>query len=125
MKNKKSKELFAILILNKDEHRDELISNILDVSYKLTPKIGDIFITYLYANGDYTFSEKLSYVKSWKTIRGVENNFAKLIPKQNHIFRIVDISDIWNDDIDIRIEKEKKIFEKRILNLEKSKIQKL
>ena len=141
-KREKSKKLYGILILDSKESRDKNLSNILETEYKPEPTSESFYIA-----GDLDsvkLSNVFSYIKTWRTISGVERYRSKLLnifqknpnekissvfgKKNDDIFfseieiEIVDITSSWNDDVDRRIQKEIELCNLRIKRLNSLKI---
>ena len=99
---KKSQKFYAILVSTKSEIRDEKLSGLFGEEYQPDPDPDSLFVTYI--NDDKTFgkSNKLCHIKKWKTEAGVKKVFNSIEDK--NFLKIVEITDLWNEDIDRRIE---------------------
>jgi hypothetical protein len=154
-KREKSKRLYALMVIDKTEARDKSLSELLDIEYKVEASLISQFICgslgYLGA------THNLEYIKSWKTIAGVEkfrdnlqktlnNNPTKTlhlckfdlssymesgiistlgveeVPYSNIATQLVDITDLWNLDIERRIETENQRHELTLKRLDKKRI---
>jgi len=122
VKRAKSNRLYSIMIVDKKEHRDKSLSEILGEEYIPQADEKTKFVdTYQYVPL-YNDTKNLSQARTWKTIPGAERFLAKLKIKQEDTLQIVDITDLWNSDIDKRIDYERKLFENRVKHLNTLKI---
>jgi len=147
----KSKKLFAIIVLDKKELRDEFLSEILGQEYQIQLNGAN----YLY--GDYKRVHKtnyLAYTKTWKTESGAQKFLTTILDtteqvenirlqKKTHLkhpfddwgldsnknqdwkqfkFLVCDITEEWNQDIDRRIEREIQNSKKKVESLQKQKL---
>lgn len=147
----KSNKLYAIVVLDKAELRDEFLSDLLGEEYR--PKLDDAY--YLYGNYKRVYHTKyIAWTKTWKTKVGahkfldtildhttqVENIRLQKKTSQRHPFddwnldsngnrdwkefkyEVWEITEEWNKDIDRRIERETLNYKKKIESLEKQKL---
>ena len=122
VKRAKSNRLYSIMIVDKKEHRDKSLSEILGEEYIPQADEKTKFVdTYQYVPL-YNDAKNLSQARTWKTIPGAERFLDKLKIKQEDTLQIVDITDLWNSDIDKRIDYERKLFENRVKHLNTLKI---
>lgn len=134
----KSKKLYAILVLEKDEMRDKSLSKILDVKYNGQLSENSNFICGTTSHPTYT--KNLSYIKVWKTLSGATRFFNRVKEEARTIstllnrsykvqeigsigLELVEITELWNSDINKRIEKETLSYQKRIERLKQLKIE--
>ena len=109
---KKSNKLYGIMILDKEENRDQNLSKLLEMEY--TPKAKD----------KSTFISSTSILPYYEK-KGAENYLSKIKTgdtQQNKVLYVVEITDLWNIDIDERIKTQTKIFDSNIKHLNSLKI---
>lgn len=108
--------------VDKEEAREEILSDLLETAYDPKPKAGDLFVSSVGHYGDIHTHTNLAWAKFWKTKAGAENAFRRMKPDPGQKIKVVEITELWNADIDVRIENEIKMHEKRIESLLKKKI---
>jgi len=91
--------------IDKEEAREEILSDLLDTTY-----------------GNIHTNTNLAWIKVWKTKAGAEKAFRRMRPEPGQKLKVVEITELWNVDIDNRIEIEIKMHKKRIESLLKKKI---
>lgn len=146
----KSNKLYAIVVLDKAELRDEFLSDLLGQEYK--PKLEEAI--YLYGNYKRVYHTKyLAWTKTWKTESGAQKFLNIILDHTNQIenvrksggkgkhpfddwllesngkrnwqefkFVVYEITEEWNKDIDRRIERETQNFKKKVESLQKQKL---
>jgi hypothetical protein len=76
-KREKSKKLYGLLLVGKAEKRDKMLSELLDTDYQ-PESIG--VPTYLSGSiSSFGFTHQIEYIKTWKTLAGVERFKSLLI----------------------------------------------
>ena len=110
------------MIVDKKEHRDKSLSEILGEEYIPEANEKTKFVDSYQYVPLYNDTKNLSQARTWKTTHGAERFLSKLKVKQEDSLQVVDITDLWNRDIDKRIEKERKLFENRVKHLNTLKI---
>lgn len=146
----KSNKLYAIVVLDKKELRDGLLSDLLGQEYE--PQLESA--NYIYGNYKRVHHTKyLAYTKTWKTQTGAQKFLNIILDHANQVenvrksggkgkhpfddwsldsngnrncqefkFVVYEITEEWNEDIDRRIERETNNFKKKIESLQKQKI---
>jgi hypothetical protein len=117
---KKSQKLYAILVSTKSEIRDEKLSGLFGEEYQANPDFDSIFVMDIDANKTITSTSKICYIKKWKTEAGVRKAFDSI--ENKNLLKIVEITELWNEDIERRIVWETEEHKKKIESLKKSKI---
>ena len=117
---KKSQKLYAILVSTKSEIRDEKLSGLFGEEYQVNPDFDSIFVMHIDANKTITSTNKICYIKKWKTEAGVRKAFDSI--ENKNLLKIVEITELWNEDIERRIVWETEEHNKKIESLKKSKI---
>ena len=122
MKRAKSKQLFAYLVLDKNESRDRSISELLDQEHKPLLTKDSLFVSDVYRSIEK--NKNLSRAKTWKTQSGAERFHTKIskVIKPDETVMLVDITEKWNVEVDQRIDMENKDHENRVNKLLKLKI---
>lgn len=110
------------MLVDKEEARGEILSDLLETTYNPKFKAETPFVTSVGHYGNFTTNTVLAWAKIWKTKAGAENAFKRMKPDPGQKIKVVEITELWNADIDKRIENEIKIHEKRIESLLKKKI---
>lgn len=134
-KRVKSKSVYAIVVLSKEEKRERALCQLNGEEYKI------VNYMYLRDNGQFGWSKYIGQSKTWKTIKSANEFLEKAISNnlllsgrcldhkcddietyQDKAFIVMDVTDQWESWIDHQIQKEIQYSKLRIESYEKMRV---
>ena len=122
----KSDKVYAILISDKTEFRDKFLSELLETDYTPVVKGGKFISSFdirpKMPTSFYKSTDRIGKSKIWKTYAGIKRVYDNLKPRDQDRFEIVEVTDLWNSDIDCRVKIETDLYNKKVAKLLNQKV---